>query len=252
MPPVLDLPIYTNNASHDEASNNGIVAYKQFKEVYELDKVQRQSGEEQQRFREILFRLRDGDSSFDDWKILSKRFDKNLNQVERDRFKDAVFILTKWEEVDKDNNEMLRNLNRPIAKISAVHTGGKEAKRANSDVAKGLEAQILLAKGCRVILTSNLWTEAGLVNGSMGIVQDILFKEQGSPALPTAVFVKFEKYNGLTIRDHEGNEVVLIVPIKRSWENKNGMTCSRLQIPLCLAWAVTVHKSQGLTLKKPK
>ena len=72
MPPVLDLPIYTNNASHDEASNNGIVAYKQFKEVYELDKVQRQSGEEQQRFREILFRLWDGDSSFDDWKILSK------------------------------------------------------------------------------------------------------------------------------------------------------------------------------------
>ena len=94
---------------------------------------------------------------------------------------------------------MLRNLNRPIAKISAVHTGGREAKCANSDVAKGLEAQILLAKGCHVMLTSNLWTEAGLVNGSIGIVQDILFEEQGPPALPTAVFVKFEKYNGPTI-----------------------------------------------------
>ena len=100
--------------------------------------------------------MQDGDSSFDNWKILSKRFDENLNQVEHDRFKDAVFILIKWEEVDKVNNEMLRNLNRPIAKISAVHTGGREAKRANSDVAKGLEAQILLAKGCHVMLTSNL------------------------------------------------------------------------------------------------
>jgi ATP-dependent DNA helicase PIF1 len=251
LPPVLDLPMYTNNASRDESSNNGLVAYKQFKEVYELEQVHRQSGTEQQEFKDILLRLREGETNINDWKILAKRFDENLNRIERDRFQDAVFILTKWVEVDKVNNEMLRSLNRPIAKINAVHTGGSEAKRANSDVAKGLEAQLLLTKGCRVMLTSNLWTEAGLVNGSMGIVQDILFEDQGPPALPTAVFVNFEKYNGPTIKDHDGNEVVPIVAIKRSWEGKSG-TCSRLQIPLCLAWAITVHKSQGLTLKKSK
>lgn len=239
LPPVLDLPMYTNSASRDESSNNGLVAYKQFKEVYELDIVQRQSGTEQQEFRDMLLRLR-GDSSLNDWKILTKRFEENLSRIERDQFQDAIFILTKWVEVDKVNNEMLRNLNRPIAKINAVHTGGGEAKHANSDVAKGLEPQILLAKGCRVMLTSN--TEAGLVNGSMGIVQDILFEDQGPPALPTAVFVTFKKYNGPTITDHEGNKVVPITPIKRSWEDKNGTTCSRLQIPLCLSWAITVHR----------
>ena len=148
---------------------------------------------------------------------------------------------------------MLRSLNSPIAKINAVHTGGREAKRANSDVAKGLEAQLLLAKGCRIMLTSNLWTETGLVNGSMGTVQDILFEEEeGPPALPKAVFVKFDKYNGPTIKTLEGHEVVPIAPIKRSWEDKNGTVCSRLQIPLCLAWAITVHKSQGLTLEKAR
>jgi hypothetical protein len=48
---------------------------------------------------------------------------------------------------------MLRKLNQPVAKICAVHTGGREAKRANSDVEKGLEAQLLLTKDCHVMLT---------------------------------------------------------------------------------------------------
>ncbi|PKK65021.1 hypothetical protein RhiirC2_626721, partial [Rhizophagus irregularis] len=109
---------------------------------------------------------------------------------------------------------------------------GRTAKCAKSDVAKGLEAEILLVKGCRVMLTSNVWIEAGLVNGSMGVVENILFQEEGPPALPTAVFIKFDKYDGLTITSLEGKEVVPIVPIKRSWKDKNGTTCSRTQLPI--------------------
>ncbi len=254
LPPVLDLPMYATNVSHDTKSNDGITAYKQFREVYKLDIVQRQSGEteEQQSFRDILLRLREGESSLNDWQSLSSRFEEKLNRAERDRFSDAVSILTTWVDVDRVNSDMLRSLNQPVAKIIAVHTGGSEAKRASSDVAKGLEAELLLAKGARVMLTANIWTEGGLVNGAMGTIQDILFEDQGPPSLPTAVFVKFDIYEGTTITTLEGDKVVPIVPIKRTWEGKNGKLCSRLQVPICLAWAITVHKSQGLTISKAK
>ena len=83
-------------------------------------------------------------------------------------------------------------------------------------MAKSLEVQLLLAKGARVMLTANIWTQAGLVNGSMGTIQDILFKEQGPSSLPVVVFISFEKYKGPTILNSEGIKVVPIVPIKRT------------------------------------
>ena len=146
--------------------------------------------------------------------------------------------------------EKLRSLNCPIAKIKAVHTGGSEAKNADSDTAKGLESQLLLAKGSRIMLTANLWTKFGLVNGSIRYVQDIIFEKEGPPYLPSVIFIKFDNYEGPTISTLDGIKVVPIVPIQRVWKSKKGQICSRLQFPIYLAWALTTHKSQGLTLEK--
>ena len=43
---------------------------------------------------------------------------------------------------------------------------------------------------------------------------------------------------------------VPITPITASWEDRLGQSLSWTQIPLTLAWAITIHKSQGLTLAK--
>jgi len=79
--------------------------------------------------------------------------------------------------VDKINLNKLRSLSQPVAKIHAVHTGGYEASKADSSIARGLEAEVLLSRNARVMLTTNIWVSAGLVNGAMGTITDILYKE---------------------------------------------------------------------------
>ena len=93
------------------------------------------------------------------------------------------------------------------------------------------------------MLTSNLW--AGLVNGAIGTVQAICYRTGGPPDLLIAVIVHFDSYSGPTFPDG----TVPIIPLRCCWSSSGGQ-CSHLQLPLKLAWAVTIHKSQGLTLNK--
>jgi hypothetical protein len=48
------------------------------------------------------------------------------------------------------------------------------------------------------MLSANLWTEIGLVNGSMGTVADITWELGQDPitSLPFAVFIAFDGYSG--------------------------------------------------------
>ena len=104
------------------------------------------------------------------------------------------------------------------------------------------------------MLTRNLWTSKGLVNGAQGVVKKIWF-DQGSNArshLPAVIFVKFDGYSGPETPAWEGIDPswVPIVPAVARWETKAGKALTRTQYPLMLAWGITIHKSQGLTLEK--
>ena len=112
-------------------------------------------------------------------------------------------------------------------------------QRNSPDDIGGLEAIICIAKSARVMLISNLWVDVGLVNGAMGTIKAICYHNGGPPDLPLAVMVLFDKYHGPTS----------VTPIRHTWSH-SGVQCFSLQLPLKLAWAVTIHKSQGLTLNK--
>ena len=243
LPPVMDLSLYTI-VSRGELSDQGSAAYHSFDQAIVLDKIMRQSGQsaDQVLFRDILLRLRDGTTTVTDWEELMKQTPSKVDDMSL--FLSAIHLSPTVESVVEYNTTQLHAINKPIAIIKAVHTGNN-ASKASSDDAAGLDPVIHLAHTARVMLVANLWVEAGLVNGAVGSVMSICYKSGGPPDLPLAVMVKFDNYRGPTLPDG----TVPIVPIRHTWETF-GHHCSRLQLPLKLAWAVMIHKAQGLPLDK--
>jgi ATP-dependent DNA helicase PIF1 len=133
----------------------------------------------------------------------------------------------------------------------ARHIGPKAAG-ATEDEADNLAPELYLCLDARVMLTTNLWTEIGLVNGSMGTVYDISWDSNQNPTsdLPTRVLIRFDDYKGPAFPGCPLG-VVPVFTITRQFEFK-GCACSRTQFPLRLAYAITVHKSQGLTLQRAR
>ena len=244
LPPVMDLPLYTT-VSRTALSDLGSSAYQLFDRSVVLDQVMRQSGEDNDQvvFRNILLHLRDGQVTQEDWQHLMKQTPAQVQDLEH--FRNALHLYPTIEAVAEYNVTKLHANGQPIATVKALHTGAN-ASKASPDDAAGLEPMICTAHGARVMLTANLWTEVGLANGAMGTVIAICYKSgQAPPQLPVSVMVQFDCYRGPTLPDG----TVPIAPIRHTWFTSSGQ-CSRLQLPLKLAWAVTIHKAQGLTLDK--
>ena len=69
---------------------------------------------------------------------------------------DTTCVLPQKSDIIEFNVNKLKLLNYSIARINTIHIGGSEACKANLEVAKGLEAQLLLIKSVRIIFKVNL------------------------------------------------------------------------------------------------
>lgn len=92
-----------------------------------------------------------------------------------------------------------------------------------------VEEELRLKVGSQVMCTINLDQENGIINGSQGKVSG--FNEVGDP-----IVTFFYKNTTRVISPHK-------------WFNETYATNGIQQIPLILSWAITIHKSQGITLE---
>ncbi|RYG50316.1 hypothetical protein EON66_11970, partial [archaeon] len=100
-----------------------------------------------------------------------------------------------------------------------------------------------LRVNAQVMLLKNLETGSGLVNGTRGIVTGFV-RPSDDDTFSSVPVVTFERPGGA------GGFISNVAVYPQAWKTELGtvLAASRTQIPLKLAYAMSIHKSQGMTI----
>ncbi|XP_063041757.1 ATP-dependent DNA helicase PIF1 [Engraulis encrasicolus] len=141
----------------------------------------------------------------------------------------ATRLCTHKDDVELTNVNKLQQLPGAVRQYDAVDSNPTLLKMLDNQNQIGTTLQLKV--GAQVMLTKNLDVQRGLVNGARGVVLDFT---SGNHGLPRVRFLC-----GVT-------EVIK----RERWVFKanGGQYVTRQQLPLKLAWAISIHKSQGMTL----
>ena len=163
-------------------------------------------------------------------------------------------LYTTNQKVDAMNQDKLRDLPGKD-RVYTARGFGPEALVAHFEKHCLAPKTLRLKVNALVMLVANLDVGGGLANGSTGIV--IGFQEDGEPRLPV---VRFWNGRELTVDLHTW-EKKKTATVPSTYRTEDGETkeffestvvASYTQVPLKLAWAITVHKSQGCSLDRAR
>ncbi|RDL32502.1 uncharacterized protein BP5553_08958 [Venustampulla echinocandica] len=211
-----------------------------------LDQIHRQKDTQ---FQNILNKVRNGDLLTDEeWNDLERN--KNLPE---NVF--AVRLMSRVSKVKSFNDKQLELLPSEEKTWAAYDTYTKYMKSLQYH---RFPAELTLKVGAKVVLLSNLDPKHGLVNGTQGEViqfvdtQKWQTKQQGLwEKACFDVFQPLNKFLWPIVRFANGRTQA-IPPVTQSslkGPDDRRYLISRTQIPLALAWALSIHKSQGMTLE---
>ena len=191
----------------------------------ELQKVYRQQNQD---FVNILNGIRENNPTDEILRALNAR----VNAYECDE--DVIRLTTHNAQADKVNSMKLDEL------PGEAMTFGAEIEGEFPENSYPADEVLALKKGAQVMFIRND-SEAGFYNGKLGKVTDI-------------------KPNGqVTVTDSDGLDIIVspaewtnsqYVLDDESGEIQQSVVGTFKQLPLRIAWAITIHKSQGLTFDK--
>lgn len=110
-----------------------------------------------------------------------------------------------------------------------------------------LHLKLKLCVGAQVILIQNVNVEEGLVNGSRGTV--VGFQRHRDAVMDMEMDLPIVRFNSTGVHSG-GNEFVVGYSVFERRLDNDSISLQRRQIPLKLGWALTVHKSQGMSLDR--
>lgn len=220
--------------------------------THALTEIVRQKNPE---FQAILNEARTGTLTKASLKVLRKRMDLDYKSLEIQ----PSMLFTRRGEVDSINTTHLKKLTsekktytattvfNPITQTRGLSKTSPEVMGAVQalDKVAAYSVELTLAVGAQVMLLTNMNPGAGLVNGSRGVVVGFERPQANDDDLSGAkVPAKNQDTLFPVVRFKSGKQLIQF----HDWELQEFPGVKRQQIPLKLAYAITIHKAQGATL----
>jgi ATP-dependent DNA helicase PIF1 len=218
-------------------------------ETVHLTEVYRQTNQD---FIEMLHRIRVGDVTDE---IATKIVSTAGHSLENDIGIKPTILYCRNADVDAINTNSIRKLDGELNTFSGVDYFASDAYKKLYEKSFTLPKTLELKVGAQVMLIVNLNVFGKLVNGARGVVVKI--QKMGEDETcdghdEDEDDVTKSATGGVWVRFMTG-ATVLITPFKQGFKDDNAPPdgpdrVSRTQYPLRLAYALTIHKSQGLSI----
>jgi len=196
----------------------------------ELKKIYRQTDAI---FLNLLNEVRNGHISENSIKILQERYHAWLNEQGNQK----LLILSSHRKMVQDINEKrLNELKNPEYEFEAIIKGDFNPDNAPADMT------LKVKTGARVMFLKND-REKRFYNGKMGTVEEIDEDER-------TIYIRCDEDNLKVDLGPENWDNVSYKLNEESNELNEVIKGTFTQFPIRLAWAITIHKSQGLTFDK--